>query len=170
MSQDLNVCSFVGRLGKDCDVRYTAAGEAVTSFSIAVGSQWKNKAGEKQEATEWVNVTAFGKLGEICGEYLKKGSQIFLSGRMKTDKYQAKDGTDKYSTKIIADHMQMLGGKSEQRGDSAEPSISLSSKWNIIELAKDAKDSVEPGHEEPAKTMPKKESLDNFEDEIPFNA
>ena len=119
MSNDLNQCNFIGRLGKDPETRYMPSGEAISSFSIAVGSQWKNKNGEKQEATEWVNITAFDKLAEICSEYLKKGSQVYISGRMKTEKYQAKDGTDRYSTKIIADKMQMLGGKSEAH--DAEP-------------------------------------------------
>jgi single-strand DNA-binding protein len=111
MSNDLNNCSFIGRLGSNCEGRYMPSGEAVASFSIAVGSQWKNKAGEKQESTEWVNITAFGKLGEICIEYLKKGSQVFVSGRMKTEKYTDKSGIEKYATKIIADKIQMLGGK-----------------------------------------------------------
>ena len=113
MSNDLNQCQFIGRLGKDPETRYVPSGEAICNFSIAVGSQWKNKAGEKQEATECVNITAFGTLAGICAEYLKKGSQVYISGRMKTEKYQAKDGTDRYSTKIIADRMQMLGGKSD---------------------------------------------------------
>lgn len=115
MANDLNQCNFIGRLGKDVDMRYMPNGDAVASFSLAVGSQWKDKSGNKQEATEWVNVSAFGKLGEICGQYLKKGTQVFVSGRMKTEKYQ-KDGVDRYSTKIIADRMQMLGSK--QGGDS----------------------------------------------------
>lgn len=110
MANDLNQCNFIGRLGKDVDMRYMPNGDAVASLTVAVGSQWKDKAGNKQEATEWVNVSAFGKLGEICGQYLKKGSQVFVSGRMKTEKYQ-KDGVDRYSTKIIADRMQMLGSK-----------------------------------------------------------
>ena len=117
MSNDLNQCQFIGRLGQDCETRYTASGEAVASFSIAVGSQWKNKSGEKQQSTEWINITAFGKLGEICGEYLQKGMQVFVSGRMKTDKYTDKQGVEKYTTKIIAEKMQMLGAKSE----SSEP-------------------------------------------------
>jgi single-strand DNA-binding protein len=87
------------------------SGEQVTSFSLAVGRQWKNKNNEKQEETEWVNCSVFGKLAEVASEYLHKGSQVFVSGRMKTDKYQAKDGSDRYSTKIIVDRLQMLGGK-----------------------------------------------------------
>lgn len=150
MSNDLNSCSFIGRLGKDPEVRYAPSGDAIASFSIAVGSQWKDKNGEKQEATEWVNVTAFGKLGEICGEYLKKGSQIFLSGRMKTEKWQDKDGHDRYSTKIIADKMQMLGSKSEHQ-------------------AKREYDSNPPGmlggQPAPAKTSG---AFDDLEDDIPF--
>jgi len=114
---DLNQCSFIGRLGKDVDVRYMTDGKAVASFSIAVGSQWKDKSGVKQESTEWVNISAFGKLAEICAEYLKKGSQIYISGKMKTDKYKDKEGVERYSTKIIADNIQMLGGTNSGRPD-----------------------------------------------------
>ena len=113
MANDLNQCNFIGRLGKDPEVRYGASGDAIAGLTLAVGSTWKDKAGAKQESTEWVNITAFGKLGEICGEYLKKGSQVFISGRMKTDKYTDKQGVEKYSTKIIAQDMQMLGSKGE---------------------------------------------------------
>ena len=121
MSNDLNQCNFIGHLGKPPETRYMTSGEAVTSFSVACGSQWKNKDGEKQESTEWVNCTAFGKLAEICAEYLKKGSQVYVSGRMKTDKYQDKEGNDRYSTKIIIDRMQMLGGKAEGSAPVEKP-------------------------------------------------
>lgn len=120
MASDLNSCNFIGRLGKDVETRYMPSGEAVASFSLAVGSTWKDKQGAKQESTEWVNVTAFGKLAEICSQYLVKGSQVYLSGRMKTDKYTDKNGVEKYSTKIIADRMQMLGGKPSE-GQSSAP-------------------------------------------------
>lgn len=119
MANDLNKCAFIGRLGAEPETRYGTSGDAICSFSIAVGSQWKNKQGDKQEATEWVNITAFGKLGEICAQWLHKGSQIYVDGKMKTEKYQAKDGTDRYSTKIIADNMQMLGSKQDGGGNSA---------------------------------------------------
>lgn len=108
MANDLNQCNFIGRLGKDVEVRYSAAGKALASFSLAVG--WK---GKDTEGVEWVSVTAFDKLAEICGQYLKKGSQVFISGRMKTEKYDDKEGITRYSTKIVADRMQMLGGKDE---------------------------------------------------------
>lgn len=105
---DLNQCNFIGRLGNDPETKYTQSGMAVTNISLACG--WKSK---DKEGTEWVRVSAFGKLAEIMGEYLKKGSQVFISGRMKTDKWE-KDGHTHYSTSIIADTMQMLGGKGDQ--------------------------------------------------------
>lgn len=113
MANDMNQCNFIGRLGRDPEQRFMPNGDAVTSFSIAVG--WK---GKEKEGAEWVNVTAFGKLAEICHKYLRKGSQVFISGRMKTDEYE-KDGIKRYSTKIIADRMQMLGSKPE--GERQEP-------------------------------------------------
>ena len=111
MSNDLNQCNFIGRLGADPETRYMPNGDGVCSFRIAVG--WKTK---EKEGAEWVSITAFGKLSEICAQYLTKGSQVFVSGRMKTDEYE-KDGIKRYSTKIVADRMQMLGGK--QSGESA---------------------------------------------------
>lgn len=104
MSNDLNNCQFIGRLGKEPEMKYLQSGDAVCNFTIAVG--WKSK---DKEGAEWVNVTAFGKLGEVCGQYLKKGSQVFVQGRFKTDKYTDKNGVEKYSTKIQADKIQFLG-------------------------------------------------------------
>ena len=108
MSNDLNHCSFIGRLGKDPDVRYTADGAAIVNFSIAVGSKYKDK-----ESTEWVRMVAFGKRGEICAEYLKKGKQIYASGRLQTRKWQDKEGQDRYTTEVVLEQMQMLGGRSD---------------------------------------------------------
>lgn len=110
MSNDLNQCQFIGRLGKNPESRAMPNGDDVSSFSIAVG--WK---GKDSEGAEWVNIVAFGKLAEICNKYLVKGSQVFIQGRMKTRKYTDKTGVEKYSTEVVADRMQMLGGKSEQR-------------------------------------------------------
>lgn len=104
MSNDLNNCQFIGRLGKEPEVKYLQSGDAVCNFTLAVG--WKSK---DKEGVEWVNVTAFGKLGEVCGQYLHKGSQVFVQGRFKTDKYTDKNGVEKYSTKIQADKIQFLG-------------------------------------------------------------
>lgn len=114
MSNDLNRWQGIGRLGKDVETRFTKNGEGVASFSIACGQQWKDKSGAKQEKTEWVNITAFGKLAEICGKYLSKGSQVFVEGRLQTDKYTDKDGVERYATKVIADRLQMLGSPNRQ--------------------------------------------------------
>ena len=108
---DLNQCQFIGRLGKDVELRYTPTNDPVANISLACG--WKNK---EKEGTEWINVTAFGKLAEVVAQYLNKGSQVFVQGKMKTEKY-TKDGVDRYSTKIIADKIQMLGKKA----DTIEP-------------------------------------------------
>lgn len=112
MANDLNQCQFIGRLGQDPETRYTQSGDAVTNFSLAVGESWK-KDGEKKESTEWVRVVTWRKLAEICNEYLRKGSQVYISGKLKTRKWQDKDGNDRYSTEIVADRMQMLGSKGE---------------------------------------------------------
>lgn len=116
MANDLNHCSFIGRLGKDPESRYLPSGDAVTSFSIACG--WKSK---EKEGVEWVNVTTFGKLAEFCGEYLKKGGQVFVSGRLKNETWEGRDGQKHYSTKIMADKVQMLGSKPANTGGSEQP-------------------------------------------------
>ena len=108
MSNDLNRCEFIGRLGKDPETRYTADSNAICNFSIAVGYKTATK-----ETTEWVRITAFGKLAGICADYLKKGSQVFIAGRMTTRKWVNKDGVDQYTTEVVADQMQMLGGRQE---------------------------------------------------------
>ena len=108
MSNDLNSCAFIGRLGADPETRYMPNGDAVCSFRIAVG--WKSK---DKEGAEWVSIVTFGKLAEICGQYLNKGSQVFVSGRFKTDEYE-KDGSKRYSVKIVANQIQFLGKVSEE--------------------------------------------------------
>ena len=109
----LNKCLIIGRLGTDPDLRSMQSGEAVCNFSVATSETWKDKnTGEKKEKTEWHKITAYRKLGEICGEYLKKGSQCYVEGKLQTRKYE-KDGVTRYTTEIIADQVQFLGGKSE---------------------------------------------------------
>jgi len=115
MPNDLNLCQFIGRLGKDPETSATPSGTTVTKVSIAVGEQWKDKAGQKKESTTWVSVVAFGKLAEIMGQYLKKGSKVYLSGKMSTRKWQDKSGQDRYTTEIIAGDMQMLEGRSDSQ-------------------------------------------------------
>jgi len=116
MATDLNRCEFIGRLGKDPEVRYTADSNAICNFSIAVGYKSKDK-----ELTEWVRITAFGKLAGICADYLKKGSQVFVAGRMTTRKWVNKDGVDQYTTEVVADQMQMLGGRTAEDAPVARP-------------------------------------------------
>lgn len=153
MANDLNQCNFIGRLGKDPEIRYMADGKAVANFSIAIGSQWKDKqSGQKQESTEWVRASAFGKLAEIIGEYVEKGSQIFLSGKIQTRKWQDNEGKDRYTTEIVANSMQMLGGKG--KSDESDPARHASGN----------KSQDNPTYSQnQGGAMP-----DDFSDEIPF--
>lgn len=113
-----NQIILIGNLGRDPEVKYTQGGQAVCNFSVAVNEQWTDKSGEKQEKTEWHRVVFFGRLAEIAGEYLKKGSQIYIEGRLQTRKWQDKEGHDRYTTEIVANDMQMLGSRSGQGAPS----------------------------------------------------
>jgi len=118
MARGINKVILVGTCGKDPETRYMPSGGAVTTMSIATNESWKDKkTGEKQERTEWHNITFFNRLGEIAGEYLKKGQQVYIEGSLRTEKWQDKSGNDRYTTKIIANEMQMLGGRND--GDQA---------------------------------------------------
>ena len=110
----VNKVILVGGLGKDPEVRFMPNGEAVANFSLATNETWKDKAGVKQEKTSWHNIVAYRKLAEIIGEYLKKGSQVYIEGKLQTREYE-KDGQKRYVTEIIADTMQMLGGKPDSQ-------------------------------------------------------
>ena len=112
----VNKVILIGNLGADPETRYLPSGDAVTNIRIATTDTWKDKNGEKQEKTEWHRVAFFGKLAEIAGEYLKKGSPVYVEGRIRTRKWQDKEGQERYSTEIVADRMQLLGG----RGGGAE--------------------------------------------------
>jgi single-strand DNA-binding protein len=107
----VNKVILIGNLGKDPETRYLPSGDAVTNISLATTDTWKDKSGEKQEHTEWHRVAFFGKVAEIAGEYLKKGSPVYVEGRIRTRKWQDKEGNDKYSTEVVADRMQLLGGR-----------------------------------------------------------
>lgn len=110
----LNKVMLIGSLGRDPEVRYMPNGEAVANFSIATTESWKDKSGAKQEKTEWHNIVMYRKLAEIAGEYLKKGRPVYIEGRLQTRKWQTKEGQDRYTTEIIADSMQMLGGNRDK--------------------------------------------------------
>lgn len=119
MARGVNKVILVGNLGNDPETKYTQGGMAVTKVSLATSSVRKDKEGNTQERTEWHRVTFFGKLGEIAGEYLRKGSQVYVEGSIRYDKYTGQDGVEKYTTDIIADEMQMLGGRGEGGGGGA---------------------------------------------------
>ena len=122
----VNKVIIVGNLGADPETKYLPSGDAVTNIRVATTDTWKDKtSGEKKEATEWHRIAFFGRLAEIAGEYLKKGSQVYVEGSLRTRKWQDKDGQDRYSTEIRGDVMQMLGrreGGGEPRGERAEAS------------------------------------------------
>jgi single-strand DNA-binding protein len=150
----VNKAILVGRLGQDPDVRYMPNETAVCNFSIATSRSYKDKAGEKVEKTEWHRIVMFGKLAEIAKEYLKKGSQVFLEGRLQTRKWQTKEGQDRYTTEIVADTMQMLGGRDSSSGETK---------------ASDDSFDQEPSKKDKSETpSPAAESFDQFEDDIPF--
>ncbi len=153
MARGVNKVILVGNLGNDPDVRYTASGAAVANISIATSESWKDKnTGEQQDRTEWHRVVFFNRLAEIVSEYLKKGSQIYVEGRLQTRKWQDKEGHDRYTTEIVANEMQMLGGRG---GGSANYETSQQ------ESAAPAASNEKPA---PASSAPN----DDFDDDIPF--
>ena len=154
----VNKVILIGNLGRDPETRYMPDGGAITNISIATTDTWKDKQGEKQEKTEWHRVAFFGRLAEIAGEYLKKGSQVYVEGRLQTRKWQDKDGNDKYTTEIVADRMQMLGSRQGMGGGTSEP-------------PPDRGGGGEGGSARPAGKPAAKGGggkFDDFEDDIPF--
>jgi single-strand DNA-binding protein len=147
----VNKVIIVGNLGRDPETRYNPEGGAITNISVATTDTWKDKtSGEKQERTEWHRVVFFSRLAEIAGEYLKKGSQVYVEGSLRTRKWQDKEGKERYSTEIVADRMQMLG--SRQGGGEAG--------------GREAKEPVAAGEDKPAKKAGGK--FDDMDDDIPF--
>ncbi|HWM28766.1 MAG TPA: single-stranded DNA-binding protein [Woeseiaceae bacterium] len=143
MARGVNKVIVIGNLGQDPETRYMPSGSAVTNLRLATNESWKDKqTGEQKEHTEWHSVAMFGKLAEIAAEYLRKGSQVYIEGKLRTRKWQDKQGNDRYTTEIVANEMQMLGGRS---GGGA-PAMSDS-----------APDSAPP-----------RPSPDDFDDDIPF--
>lgn len=117
----LNKVTLIGYLGHNPEIRYTASGDPVAHVTLATTETWKDKAtGEKKEATEWHRIVLYRKLAEIVGQYLKKGSHVYIEGRLQTRKWTAKDGSDRYTTEIIADDMRMLGSRSDTHADEGK--------------------------------------------------
>ena len=113
MSRSVNKVLLIGNLGRDPELRYTTSGTPVANFSIATSEQWRNAEGEQQEHTEWHNIVAFKRLAEICGEYLHKGSRIYVEGKIRSRSWEGKDGQKRYRTEIIVDNMMMLDARGE---------------------------------------------------------
>jgi single-strand DNA-binding protein len=155
MARGVNKVILVGHLGKDPEVRYSPNGQAVANVTLATSESWKDKAtGEKQERTEWHRVVFFSRLAEIAGEYLKKGAQIYVEGRLQTRKWQDKEGKDRYTTEIVANEMQMLGSR-EGRGAAPE--------FDGDDAAPNA--ATEKAGKRPAATAA---GAGDFDDDIPF--
>lgn len=136
----VNKVILIGNLGKDPELRYMPDGNAVANFSIATTERWKDKNGDKQEKTEWHNIVAYRKLAEICGEYLEKGSPVYIEGRLQTRKWQDKEGNNRYTTEIVADRMQMLGGKRDggnSRSTERAPDTTGGSDGGIDDMDED---------------------------------
>ena len=152
----VNKVILVGNLGKDPEVRYMPNGEAVTNVTIATTDTWKDKgSGDKKEATEWHRVVFFRKLAEIAGQYLKKGSQVYIEGSLKTRKWQGQDGQDRYTTEIVADTMQMLGRREGMGGGDTPARESGGSRGAPAQGGKPA-------------AQPAGSNFNDFEDDIPF--
>jgi single-strand DNA-binding protein len=128
MAGSVNKVILIGRLGKDPEVKYTQGGKAVARFSLATDEAWKDQSGERQQKTEWHNIVAWDKLADICGQYLTKGKQVYIEGRLQTRSWEDKEGNKRYTTEIRADNMVMLGSKGEGGGggERHEPSTAPS--------------------------------------------
>jgi single-strand DNA-binding protein len=156
----VNKVILVGNLGRDPETRYMPDGGAITNFSIATTDTWKDKSGEKQEKTEWHRISTFQRLAEIAGEYLKKGSQVYIEGRLQTRKWTDKDGVEKYTTEIIADKLQMLGSRQGMGNDGGSAAG---------DYQRPAGGGTSAGASKPAPAAKSPAAkFDDFEDDIPF--
>jgi single-strand DNA-binding protein len=153
----VNKVILIGNLGRDPEVRYLPSGDAVANITIATTETWKDKGGEKQEQTEWHRVAMFGKTAEIAGEYLKKGSQVYIEGKLQTRKWTDKEGQERYTTEIRADRMQMLGSRSGGSERMAPPDEDAPPR--STSAAAPAKKAAGAG---------KGGGFDDIEDDIPF--
>jgi single-strand DNA-binding protein len=152
MARGINKVILVGNLGNDPETRYMPSGGAVTNISVATSESWKDKqSGEQKERTEWHRVAMFNRLAEVAAEYLRKGSQVYIEGKIRTRKWQDKDGQDRYTTEIIADEMQMLGGRGGSGGGSYESGGS----------SRSSSGGQGGGQQSPP-------PMDDFDDDIPF--
>lgn len=160
MARGVNKVTLIGNLGADPEVRYTAGGSAVANVRLATAESWRDKeSGEQQERTEWHRIVFFSRLAEIVGEYLKKGAQVYIEGRLQTRKWQDRDGNDRYTTEIVANEMQMLGGRGGAGGSSSGPDDSASGGSDVDSTT---------GTSQPAAKNAPEPPMDDFDDDIPF--
>jgi len=160
----LNKVILIGNLGADPETRYAPSGDAICNLRIATTETWKDKtSGERREATEWHRVVFFGRLAEIAAQYLRKGSQIYIEGRLQTRKWQDKDGQDRYTTEIRGDEMKMLGSRQGMGGD-AQSGRQDDSHDSAPRQSRPAPQSSEP----PSKAPTKGGGFGDFDDDIPF--
>ena len=155
----VNKVILIGNLGRDPETRYTADGAAVTNITIATSDRWKDKtSGEMKEATEWHKVAFFGRLAEIAGEYLKKGRPVYVEGKLRTRKWQDKDGQDRYTTEVIADNMQMLGSREGMGGGAG----------GDFDAGDDARAPARSGSTSSSRSPKPAPSVAEMDDDIPF--
>ena len=159
----VNKVILLGNLGRDPETRYTTGGDAVTNLNIATSEQWKDKSGEKQERTEWHRVVLFGRQAEIAGEYLKKGRSVYIEGRLQTRKYTDKDGVEKYSTEIVGDRMQLIGG-ARDGGGGGDVEFSGAARWRRRRRGA----SSAGGAGARWRRTRRRKTTDDFDDDIPF--
>lgn len=152
----VNKVMVLGNMGRDPEIRYTQGGDAIANLSIATSEKWKDKSGEQHERTEWSRVVLFGRQAEVAGEYLKKGSTVWIEGRLQTRKYTDKDGVERYTTEIVADRMQMIGSRREREEGGGDSGGGASA--SDYQRAKDGT----------APAGGSKKNVDDFDDEIPF--
>ena len=165
----INKVILVGNLGRDPETRYMPEGGAVTNVSIATTDTWKDKtSGEKKEATEWHRVVFFNRLAEIAGEYLKKGSQVYVEGRLRTRKWQDKEGQEKYTTEIVCDTMQMLGGRQGMGGGTGEAGGRGSDRGADRGEPIESRGGPAPEGRPAASAKKPAGKFDDMEDDIPF--
>ena len=159
----VNKVILVGNIGRDPEVRYSAEGAAICNISIATTSQWKDRtSGERREETEWHRVVFYNRLAEIAGEYLRKGRPVYVEGRLRTRKWAGDDGQDRYTTEIVAEQMQMLGGGRGGEGASETPEPQPQGKPGGKRPAKQAEKKAKP------ETPPPSDNLADMDDDIPF--
>jgi single-strand DNA-binding protein len=173
-SRGVNKVILVGNLGNDPEVRYMPNGNAVANLSLATSESWKDQQGQQQEKTEWHRVTMYRRLAEIAGEYLKKGSQIYIEGKLQTRKWQDQQGNDKYTTEIIADQLQMLGGRmdggqsSQNYGGNQQRPAQNNANQGYQKMPPSQGGQSNQGGQQPQQPPKMAEPDFDFDDDIPF--